>query len=68
MKIAGRRMYVWSAVDDEGEVLDVLVRKRRNKPAALKVLRKLLKHQGAHPEAITTDMLASYRPRPRSSA
>ncbi|MDO8911207.1 MAG: IS6 family transposase [Phenylobacterium sp.] len=61
VKIAGRRMYLWRAVDDEGEVLDVLVQRRRNKHAALKLLRKLLKNQGVHPEAITTDKLASYR-------
>ena len=44
-----------------GEVLDVLIQKRRNKHAALKLLRKLLKNQGSHPETITTDKLASYR-------
>jgi transposase-like protein len=41
-------------------VLDVLLQKRRNKAAALKLLRKLLKNQGIHPETITTDKLASY--------
>jgi len=61
VKISGWRMYLWRAVDDEGEVLDVLVQKRRNKAAALKLLRKLLKNQGVHPEAIVTDGLASYR-------
>jgi putative transposase len=61
VRIRGRRMYLWRAVDDEGEVLDVLVQKRRNKHAALKLLRKLLKSQGIHPETITTDKLASYR-------
>ena len=61
VKIGGRRMYLWRAVDDEGEVLDVLVQKRRNKHAALKLLRPLLKNQGIHPETITTDKLASYR-------
>ena len=60
-KIGGRRMFLWRAVDDEGEVLDVLVQKRRNKAAALKLLRKLLKNQGVHPQAIVTDKLASYR-------
>jgi len=60
VKIRGRRMLLWRAVDDEGEVLDVLVQKRRNKAAALKLLRKLLKNQGIHPEAIVTDGLASY--------
>ena len=61
VKIRGQRMYLWRAVDDEGEVLDVLVQKRRNKDAAMKLLRKLLKNQGVHPESITTDGLASYR-------
>ena len=53
-------MWLWRAVDDEGEVFDVLVQKRRNKNAALKLLRKLLRNQGVHPESITTDKLASY--------
>jgi putative transposase len=61
VKIGGGRMYLSRAVDDEGEVLDVLVQKRRNKHAALKLLRRLLKNQGIHPESITTDKLASYR-------
>ena len=57
VKIGGRRMYLWRAVDDEGEVLDMLVQKRRNKAAALKLLRKLLKNHGVHPETIVTDKL-----------
>ena len=60
VRIGGKRMYLWRAVDDEGEVLDMLVRKRRNRAAAFKLLRKLLKNQGVHPEAIVTDGLASY--------
>ena len=40
---------MWSAVDKEGEVLDVFAQKRRDKRAALKLLRKLLKNQGAAP-------------------
>jgi putative transposase len=60
VKIRGRRMLPWRAIDNEGEVLDVLVQKRRNKAAALKLLRKLLKNQGIHPETIVTDGLASY--------
>ena len=54
-------MFMWRAVDKEGEVLDVLVQKRRNKAAASKLLRKLLKNQGAVPEIIVTDGLAPYR-------
>ncbi len=61
VKIGGKRMYLWRAVEDEGEVLDVLVQKRRNKDAAMNLLRKLLRNQGIHPETITTDKLSSYR-------
>ena len=46
VSINGRNMYLWRAVDCEGEVLDVLVQSRRNKRAALKLIRKLLKAQG----------------------
>lgn len=60
-KIGGRRMWLWRAVDDEGEVLDVLVQKRRNRAAAVRLLRKLLRNQGIRPAAIVTDRLASYR-------
>jgi len=61
VRIGGKRMFMWRAVDKEGEVLDVLVQKRRNKEAALKLLRKLLKRQGRVPDAIVTDGLASYK-------
>ena len=60
VKIAGEWMFLWRAVDDEGEVLDMLVQRRRNKAAALKLPRKLLRNQGVHPEAIVTGGLASY--------
>lgn len=60
-RIGGKRMFIWRAVDDEGAVLDVLVQKRRNKKAALKLLRRLLRNTGVPPEAIVTDKLASYR-------
>ena len=61
VRINGKRMYMWRAVDKEGEVLDMLVQKRRNKAATLKLLRKLLKNQGFVPERFVTDGLASYR-------
>lgn len=61
VRINGKRLFMWRAVDKEGEVLDVLVQKRRDKKAALKLLRKLLKNQGYVPDAIVTDGLASYR-------
>ncbi len=60
VRIGGRKMWLWRAVDDEDDVLDVLVQKRRNKAAALKLLRRLRRNQGIHPETITTDKLASY--------
>ena len=58
--INGKRMYLWRAVDCEGEVLDILVQSRRNKKAALKLIRKLLKKQGFVPDTIVTDKLPSY--------
>ena len=58
--IGGRRMYLWRAVDDEGEVLDLVVQRRRDNAAALKLLTRLLRNQPVEPEAIVTDGLASY--------
>src|SRR6202166_2675433 len=58
--IAGRRFWLWRAVDDEGEVLDLLVQRRRDKTAAVKLMRKLLKKQGFAPAALVTDKLRSY--------
>jgi putative transposase len=60
MRIAGETVYLWRAVDHEGEVLDVLVQRRRDKPAALKLMRKLLKKQGFAPAVVVTDKLRSY--------
>jgi putative transposase len=58
--IGGRRMYLWRAVDDEGEVLDILVQAKRDKRAALKLMRKLLKKHGVAPDVWVTDKLPSY--------
>ena len=52
--------YLWRAVDAEGEVLDVLVQSKRNKHAALKLMRKLLKKYAFVPERLVTDDLRSY--------
>ena len=60
VNIGGKQMYLWRAVDGEGEVLDILVQKRRNKRAALKLMRKLLRNQGVRPIRIVTDKLKSY--------
>ena len=61
VSINGRQLYVWRAVDSEGEVLDILVQSRRDRKAALKLMRKLLKKQGVTPATIVTDKLGSYR-------
>ena len=58
--IAGRRSWLWRAVDDEGEVLDLLARRRRDARAAAKLMRKRLKKQGFAPETLITDKLRSY--------
>src|ERR1700686_5378562 len=60
VRIAGQRMYLWRAVDHEGEVLDMLVQRRRDKRAALRLMRKLLRKLGFAPKLLTTDKLASY--------
>jgi putative transposase len=58
--IRGRRMYLWRAVDSEGEILDLLVQPKRDKAAALRLMRKLLKKQGYSPRVFVTDRLPSY--------
>jgi len=60
-KISGKMVYLWRAVDDEGTVLDIVVQRRRNTKAALRLLRKLLRNQGKRPIRIVTDRLGSYR-------
>ena len=60
ISIAGAKHYLWRAVDQDGFVLDVLVQRRRNKRAAKRLLRKLLKKQGRAPRVLITDQLKSY--------
>ncbi|OSQ43029.1 IS6 family transposase [Marivita geojedonensis] len=60
VKINGERHYLWRAVDHEGEVLESVVTKRRNKRAALNMLRKLMRRYG-QPEVLVTDRFASYK-------
>src|SRR5205807_7681659 len=60
VSIGGKRMYLWRAVDHEGEVLDCLVQSRRNKRAATKLMRKLLKRYRMVPSKFVTDRLSSY--------
>nr|WP_291896731.1 DDE-type integrase/transposase/recombinase [Maricaulis sp.] len=56
----GELLYLWRAVDHEGEVLEAFVTKRRDRKAVLKFLRKAMKRYGA-PERVVTDKLPSYR-------
>jgi len=60
LKINGRLHYLWRAVDQDGEVLDVLVQIRRDKKAAKKFFRKLLTGLRYVPRVIITDKLRSY--------
>ena len=60
VRIAGERMYLWRAVDHEGEVLDMPVQRRRDSRAAPRLMRKLLKKQGFAPKLLVTDKLRSY--------
>ncbi len=60
VKVNGKLHYLWRAVDHEGEVLEAVVTKRRNKAAALKFLRKLMKRHGKA-EEVVTDRFASYK-------
>ncbi|WP_114947598.1 IS6 family transposase [Microvirga calopogonii] len=60
ISIAGRKHWLWRAVDQHGAVLDILVQSRRSAKAAKRLLRKLLKKQGITPRVMITDKLASY--------
>src|SRR6201994_232850 len=60
LKIAGVKHWLWRAVDQTGIVLDILVQRRRDKKAAKRLLRKLLKKQMRAPRVMITDKLASY--------
>ena len=60
VSLSGKQMYMWCAVDGEGEVLEILVQPRRDKVAAMRLLRKLLRRQGFVPTVVVTDKLRSY--------
>ncbi len=60
VSIRGRRHYLWRAVDQDGDVIDILVQRRRNARAAKRFFRKLLKGQGSEPRWLITDKLGSY--------
>ena len=58
--IQGRRQYLWRAVDQDGDVIDILVQPRRDRHAAARFFRTLLKGQGRVPRRLITDRLRSY--------
>lgn len=58
--IKGKKYWLWRAVDTDGYVLDALIQSRRNKKAALRLMRKLLKGQCVTPRVMITDKLRSY--------
>ena len=60
MKIQGKQQYLWRAVDQDGEVVDVLLQAGRDGKAAKRFFRRLLKRHGAEPRKIVTDKLRSY--------
>ena len=65
IKIRGERQYLWRAVDQDGDVIDILVQPRRDRKAAKRFFRKLLKGQGRVPGRLVTDKLRSYGARRR---
>jgi putative transposase len=60
VKIRGELHYLWRAVDQDGDVIDILVQRYRNARAAKRFFRKLLKGQGREPWRLVTDKLRSY--------
>jgi putative transposase len=65
--IQGQRQYLWRAVDQDGDVIDILVQPRRDQPAAERFFRKLLKGQEREPRQLVTDKLRSYQAAVRTS-
>ena len=59
VKVNGKLCYLWRAVDHEGEVLEAVVTARRDKAAALKFLKRIMKKYG-HPRTVVTDRLRAY--------
>jgi len=60
VKIRGKQLYLWRAVDQDGEVVDVFLQARRDGNAAKRFFRRLLKRHGDEPRKIVTDKLRSY--------
>src|SRR5271170_5187310 len=66
IRINGQQRYLWRAVDQDGDVIDILVQPHRDQRAAERFLRKLLRGQGSEPLQIITDKLRSYSAAMRS--
>ena len=66
VNIQGRQQYLWRAVDEDGDVIDILIQSRRDRRAATRSFRKLLKRQGSVPRRLITDKLRSYAAARRS--
>ncbi len=60
IEINGEQKYLWRAVDQDGNVLDILVQNRRDKAAARRFLRRLMKKTRRVPRVVVTDKLRSY--------
>ena len=67
VNIRGQRQYLWRAVDQDGDVIDILVQPRRDRRAAERFFRRLLKGQGREPRRLVTDKLRSYSAARRST-
>ena len=60
VSIRGQQRYLWRAVDQDGDVIDILLQPRRDRRAAERFFRRLLKGQGREPRRLVTDKLRSY--------
>ena len=60
VKINGKQHYLWRAIDQEGEVIDVFLQSCRDGSAAKRFFKRLLRRQGGAPRQIVTDKLRSY--------
>jgi putative transposase len=61
IKINGKQQYLWRAVDQDGDVVDILLQERRNSAASKRFLKRLVQSNHGEPRKIVTDKLGSYR-------
>jgi putative transposase len=60
VQIQGKQQYLWRAVDQDGEMVDVLLQSRRDGTAAKRFFKRLIRNHGSEPRKIVTDKLRSY--------